>query len=119
MKFPGIFSLFISNLLSSGSLLKLIPSITIIKKLTKKGERLQKNKVTAHDAKKHDVDGLLINRLKELRAKLAKSQSVPAYVIFHDATLVEMSKYQPKTIEELMTINGVGQKKQQSTAKLF
>ena len=92
---------------------------SIIKKLTKKGERLQKNKVTAHDAKKHDVDGLLINRLKELRAKLAKSQSVPAYVIFHDATLVEMSKYQPKTIEELMTINGVGQKKAAKYGKAF
>jgi len=46
--------------------------------------------------------------LRELRAKLARDQGVPAYVIFHDATLLQMLRDQPQTIGELSSISGVG-----------
>jgi len=53
----------------------------------------------------------LFDRLKALRRELASAQGVPAYVIFSDATLLEMSERQPCNEGELLEINGVGPKK--------
>jgi ATP-dependent DNA helicase RecQ len=39
---------------------------------------------------------------------LAKEQGVPAYVIFHDASLYAMLRERPRDLEALATINGVG-----------
>ena len=41
----------------------------------------------------------------------AKEQGVPAYVIFHDATLRQIATEAPKTLAELGTVNGVGENK--------
>ena len=46
--------------------------------------------------------------LRDLRAKLAREQGVPAYVIFHDATLLQMLRERPQTLDELGAISGVG-----------
>ena len=50
----------------------------------------------------------LWNALRDTRAKLAKEQGVPAYVIFHDATLYAMLRERPKDHDALATISGVG-----------
>ena len=47
-------------------------------------------------------------KFRELRTSLAKSESVPAYVIFSDKTLMEISKRLPQTKEEFLKISGVG-----------
>ena len=49
--------------------------------------------------------------LKEWRATTARGRNVPAYVVFHDATLVEMARAAPTTQEALGAITGVGVKK--------
>ncbi len=49
--------------------------------------------------------------LRETRLTLAREQGVPPYVIFHDATLLDMLARKPKTRDELATISGVGQRK--------
>ena len=49
--------------------------------------------------------------LRELRAQLAKAQGVPAYVIFHDATLAALAIAQPSSNAELEEIAGMGAKK--------
>ncbi len=49
--------------------------------------------------------------LKAWRAEVAREHGLPAYVIFHDATLAEMARLQPDTLEGLGTISGVGVKK--------
>ena len=49
--------------------------------------------------------------LKEWRATTARGRNVPAYVVFHDATLVEMARAAPATREALGAITGVGVKK--------
>ncbi|MEU6094096.1 DNA helicase RecQ [Streptomyces sp. NPDC047079] len=49
--------------------------------------------------------------LRSWRAAQAKEQGVPAYVIFHDATLREIAAVRPTTVTELGTIGGVGEKK--------
>lgn len=49
--------------------------------------------------------------LRSWRAAQAKEQGVPAYVIFHDATLREIAMVHPTTVAELAVIGGVGEKK--------
>ncbi|MQA06930.1 MAG: DNA helicase RecQ [Pseudonocardiaceae bacterium] len=53
----------------------------------------------------------LFERLRAWRAAAAKEQGVPAYVIFHDATLREIASRSPSTLAELGTVNGVGENK--------
>ncbi|MFJ8660601.1 DNA helicase RecQ [Streptomyces sp. NPDC093795] len=49
--------------------------------------------------------------LRAWRAATAREQGVPAYVVFHDATLREIATRLPATAEELGTIGGVGEAK--------
>jgi ATP-dependent DNA helicase RecQ len=49
--------------------------------------------------------------LKAWRAEVAKEHGLPAYVIFHDATLAEMARSQPASLDDLSQISGVGEKK--------
>ena len=58
-----------------------------------------------------DLDGPALARfeaLRELRSQLARQQGVPAYVIFHDATLRAMAEHDPRTRAALAGISGVG-----------
>lgn len=54
-------------------------------------------------------DAELFDALKELRGKLAKESSIPAYMIFSNATLTDMAKKKPKTMWEFRKISGVGE----------
>jgi ATP-dependent DNA helicase RecQ len=56
-------------------------------------------------------DGKLWDSLRACRKRLADAQGVPPYVVFHDATLMEMMEYRPGTKEQFIHINGVGQAK--------
>ncbi|MFI1280113.1 DNA helicase RecQ [Streptomyces sp. NPDC020858] len=49
--------------------------------------------------------------LRAWRAATAREQGVPAYVVFHDATLREIATRLPATVEELATVGGVGEAK--------
>jgi ATP-dependent DNA helicase RecQ len=53
----------------------------------------------------------LFGRLRALRRALADRQGVAAFVVFSDATLVEMTRRRPRTLEELRLVSGVGPKK--------
>lgn len=53
-------------------------------------------------------DQLLFDELKALRMQLAKQNGVPPYVIFSDATLIEMAKKRPQTPREMLKVSGVG-----------
>jgi ATP-dependent DNA helicase RecQ len=50
-------------------------------------------------------------RLRAWRGATAKEQGVPAYVVFHDATLREIATRQPTSLAELATVSGVGETK--------
>ena len=56
-------------------------------------------------------DETLFEALRALRKSLADAQGVPPYIIFGDATLVEMARELPQTPAALLEISGVGQKK--------
>ena len=53
----------------------------------------------------------LFEELRVLRRRLADERSVPAYVVFSDATLAEMARLQPTTQAQFLSISGVGAKK--------
>ncbi|MGP9807654.1 DNA helicase RecQ [Halomonas sp. AOP12-C2-37] len=55
--------------------------------------------------------GPLWEALRQHRKALAEAQGVPAYVIFHDATLAEMTEQKPQNLQALGAISGVGARK--------
>lgn len=58
-------------------------------------------------------------RLRARRLELARSQGVPPYVIFHDATLMEMVRRRPESLAELGQIPGVGRSKLDRYGEIF
>lgn len=54
---------------------------------------------------------ILFENLRRLRRKIAEEENMPAYVVFSDATLKEMSEKQPIDAFEFEEISGVGQRK--------
>jgi ATP-dependent DNA helicase RecQ len=57
------------------------------------------------------VDPALLDALRALRRELALAQSVPAYVVFHDATLRELARLRPSSESELRQVSGIGEHK--------
>ena len=53
----------------------------------------------------------LFDRLKTLRKSLAVARSVPAYVVFSDATLMRIAEERPSSADALLGISGIGPKK--------
>jgi ATP-dependent DNA helicase RecQ len=59
-----------------------------------------------------DADGLArFEALKAWRAEVAREHNLPAYVVFHDATLAEMAQAVPDSLDALAQVSGVGAKK--------
>ena len=65
------------------------------------------------------ADVSLWDELRELRLQLAGDQGVPPYVVFHDATLMEMVRLRPSSAEELLCISGIGQTKLERYGEVF
>ena len=64
-------------------------------------------------------DKVLMNKLKELRKKIADKKSIPPYVIFQDPSLNEMTFRYPISTQELSSIFGVGVGKAKKYGKDF
>jgi len=54
---------------------------------------------------------LLWDALRTKRREIAETQDVPAYVIFHDATLMAMLEARPKNLQDMSLLSGVGKRK--------
>ncbi|MBP3646358.1 MAG: RecQ family ATP-dependent DNA helicase [Clostridia bacterium] len=61
----------------------------------------------------------LFGNLKILRGLLAAEQKAPAYTVFSDASLVDMAKRQPKSMDDFLDVSGVGLAKQERYGKVF
>ena len=57
------------------------------------------------------VDRDLFERLRALRLRVARDRGVPPYVIFHDATLRELARLKPTSLDALRHVYGVGVRK--------
>jgi ATP-dependent DNA helicase RecQ len=65
------------------------------------------------------AEEVLFQKLRALRLDLARDQGVPPYVIFHDATLMEMVRKQPRTPGQFAAIPGVGRSKLERYGEVF
>ena len=71
------------------------------------------------DSKYDSTDQGLLNALKKLRLDIAKEKKLPAFVIFHDRSLIDMAQKKPITENEFLKINGVGQSKHEEYFEKF
>ncbi len=69
--------------------------------------------------KDHGLDAQLYSMLRDHRARIAKREDVPPYVIFNNKTLEAMARYQPINTEEALHIPGIGVAKIQRYAEPF
>ncbi len=74
-----------------------------------KTPKIEENK--EKEVRQPPVSSELLDRLKQLRHKLANSERVPAYVIFTDAALMDMCRKLPQSKAEFLNISGVGEVK--------
>jgi ATP-dependent DNA helicase RecQ len=58
-----------------------------------------------------DAPTELVESLKRWRRETALAAGVPAYVIFHDATLTAIAAARPKSLNDLLRVSGVGESK--------
>ena len=61
----------------------------------------------------------LLDALKALRLELARERGVPAYVVFHDRSLIDMVRRRPRTREQFAEVDGVGAAKLEQFAEPF
>lgn len=61
-----------------------------------------------HSGKITNKQNTLWDALREKRREIADKQDVPAYVIFHDATLMAMMEAMPKNLQDMAKISGIG-----------
>jgi ATP-dependent DNA helicase RecQ len=66
-----------------------------------------------------DDDEALLNKLKKLRKKIAIKESVPAYIVFSDASLRDMCRKRPVSRVQFFEINGVGAVKLEKYGEVF
>ncbi len=60
------------------------------------------------ESKNRSNNSTIFSSLKEWRKGISTKSGMPAYIIFHDKTLIEIAQKMPRTIQELEEINGLG-----------
>jgi ATP-dependent DNA helicase RecQ len=60
------------------------------------------------------ADQRVFGALRALRLELARERHVPPYVIFHDTTLQHLARLRPASVEALLQVPGIGEKKAES-----
>ncbi len=64
-------------------------------------------------------DKKLFAKLRKLRKSIADKDNIPPYVVFSDATLIDMAEILPTSYGEMLAVNGVGQVKLERYADSF
>ncbi|MDW6002240.1 ATP-dependent DNA helicase RecQ [Vibrio mangrovi] len=64
-------------------------------------------------------DRQLFAKLRKLRKSIADEEEIPPYVVFSDATLIDMADILPTSYGEMLAVNGVGQRKLEKYADPF
>lgn len=59
----------------------------------------------------HEIDPDLREFLRQWRRDMAKEKKVVSFVVMHDATMEEICRRKPKTLEQLRSISGIGERK--------
>ena len=64
-------------------------------------------------------DADLLSALKNLRLQFARAENVPAYIVFSNAALQDMAAKRPVTIEDFLSVSGVGKHKADRYGEAF
>jgi len=70
--------------------------------------KIREEKASLASEVPHEYFKDLFDDLKQVRTAFAKSENVPPYIIFSDASLIEMAAYLPLSDAEMLKISGVG-----------
>ncbi|MBB4211857.1 ATP-dependent DNA helicase RecQ [Rhodothalassium salexigens DSM 2132] len=89
------------------------------RQLTPPKRRRDAPRPAADEAALDPAEAELLKALKAKRKELAAERSVPAFVIFPDATLADMCRRKPQTLDDLALVSGVGPKKQAEFGATF
>ena len=73
--------------------------------------RLQKASYWRQPKQSTSFDRKLFAKLRVLRKEIADAEDIPPYIVFNDATLSELAKYQPTSSQEMLNVNGIGDTK--------
>ena len=79
----------------------------------------KKNTVKPKFVREKTADSNLFELLRQCRMKIAQQKRVPAFMIFTDASLRDMTVKQPTTEKEFLTVSGVGSAKMKAYGKEF
>ena len=88
-----------------------------LRKESKQAKSAKRGRKSFNNVK--DADKALWEALRTCRKTLSDEADVPPYVIFHDATLMEMVERQPQTHDQFSKMTGVGEKKLEAYAEPF
>ena len=79
----------------------------------------KKGNVKPKFVREKSADGNLFELLRQCRMKIAQQKGVPAFMIFTDVTLRDMTVKQPTTEKEFLAVSGVGSAKMKAYGKEF
>src|SRR5262249_973020 len=89
-----------------------VPSIPVTTPASRHDSRAKKrNRTAVRAGQRVEPDPALLKALKDWRLMRARANGVPAFVIFHDSVLAEISATKPRTLEALNGIKGIGENK--------
>lgn len=64
-------------------------------------------------------DSDLFNNLKKLRLDISRKRNIPPFIVFSDASLIDMARLKPKNKKDFLKIKGVGDKKLKQYGEIF
>jgi ATP-dependent DNA helicase RecQ len=77
----------------------------------KEKKTAEKRRLKYNELEFNGDEQLLWNRLRDERARIAREQAIPPYMIFHDSTLQQMVAHKPRSRAEMAVLSGVGERK--------
>ena len=87
------------------------------KTATRKAIKRQKGRKTPDNLTEVQTD--LLARLKAERLNIARESGKPAFTVFTDATLIDMVTRQPKTLDDMLAVSGIGPSKLERYGETF
>lgn len=78
-----------------------------------------KSRMSTTRTSSRNYDRQLFAKLRKLRKSIADEENIPPYVVFNDATLVEMAEQAPVTASAMLGVNGIGQRKLERFGRPF
>jgi ATP-dependent DNA helicase RecQ len=84
-----------------------------------KAKSASKSRSSKISANLDPADQVLMQLLRDLRLDVADAAGVPPYVVFHDASLLEMIERRPRSLEAMLEISGVGEAKLEKYGQTF